>query len=185
MQLVEDIAKWKIRGDRCLILVTIPMNGKLKILLDSCLRFTPVLPDDMQNQKAVRLALEADPTKIRTIGETKLFIAERKNANYSRLISGILTKPDGVTEGATSARDKWKDVIEGRADKLRHGYYCVRLPDDAERAQKLSRSATQELASKFFSTTSPWNAIDDQTRFGIPALVRDLSKQLTAIIARS
>ena len=41
-----------------------------------------------------------------------------------------LTKPDALTESATTARQRWKDIIEGRSHKLQHGYYCVKLADD-------------------------------------------------------
>ena len=66
-------------------------------------------------------------------------------------------------------------VIEGRQHKLRHGYYCVRLPDDTQRAQRLPRSELQRIATDYFDTTSPWSEVTDRGRFGIPAFVSDIS----------
>jgi len=87
-------------------------------------------------------------------------------------------------DGAVSARQIWLDVIEGRQHKLKHGYYCVRLPDDAQRAQRLSRSALQRIAADYFDTASPWSEVTDRGRFGIPAFVTDISVLLVNHITR-
>jgi GTPase SAR1 family protein len=113
------------------------------------------MSDDMENQLSVTLAKHVDPQGERTIG--------------------ILTKPDMLSEGSVNARQSWLDVIEGRKHKLNHGYYCVRLPDDAQRAQRLSRSAFQRIAADYFDTTAPWSGVADRGRFGIPAFVTDIS----------
>ncbi|EJC99984.1 uncharacterized protein FOMMEDRAFT_170072 [Fomitiporia mediterranea MF3/22] len=147
VQLVEDLVSSYIQG-HCLILVTIPMS------------------DDMENQRAMRLALEADQNKSRTIG--------------------VLTKPDTLTSGATSARNKWKDMLDGSNKSDNHtlakGYYCVRLSDDAERAENPSREERNAIESTFFSTTSPWDTVRDRSRFGITHLVNDLSRLLTGLL---
>lgn len=78
-------------------------------------------------------------------------------------------------DGAVNAKKLWVDVIEGRQHTLKHGYYCVRLPDDAQRAQRLSRSVLQRIATDYFDTTSPWSEVTDRGRFGIPAFVSDIS----------
>jgi vacuolar protein sorting-associated protein 1 len=72
-------------------------------------------------------------------------------------------------------------VIEGRQHKLMHGYYCVRLPDDAQRAQRLSRAALQRTAMEYFDTTSPWSEVAD--RFGIPGFVTEISVLLVSHIS--
>ena len=92
-----------------------------------------------------------------------------------QFLIGILTKPDMLSEGSVNARQSWLDVIEGRKHKLNHGYYCVRLPDDAQRAQRLSRSAFQRIAADYFDTTAPWSGVADRGRFGIPGFVTDIS----------
>lgn len=89
-----------------------------------------------------------------------------------------MTKPDTLTKGAISARQKWREVLEGKLETLKHGYYCVMLPDDAQRSKKLSRSALQQAAADFFNSTSPWSDISDQNRLGIPGFVTDISKLL-------
>ncbi|KAG6914012.1 hypothetical protein DXG01_002930, partial [Tephrocybe rancida] len=142
--LIRDLVVDAISGSNTLILVTIPMSVAITTSLD-----------DMQNQAAVRLARDADPTGERTIG--------------------VLTKPDGLSDGATGHLQSWKDVIEGKLHPLKHGYYCVRLPNDAERNRSKSRSDFQKFAARFFDTTTPWSTIADRNRFGIPNFVASIS----------
>ncbi|KAG1745120.1 P-loop containing nucleoside triphosphate hydrolase protein [Suillus paluster] len=122
------------------------------------------MSDDMENQQSMSLARTADPDGKRTIG--------------------VLTKPDTLGAGAINQRRKWVEIIEGRSEdhKLRHGFYCVRLPDDAERTQRLSRAESQRRAAEYFDTTSPWNDVADRHRFGIPGFVSDVSRLLIQLI---
>ena len=87
-------------------------------------------------------------------------------------------------DGAVNAKKLWLDVIKGRQHKLKHGYYCVRLPNDAQRAQRLSRSALQRMAADYFDTTPPWSEVTDRGRFGIPGFVSDISVLLVNHIKR-
>ncbi|KAG1878984.1 P-loop containing nucleoside triphosphate hydrolase protein [Suillus subluteus] len=122
------------------------------------------MSDDMENQQSMTLARAADPDGKRTIG--------------------VLTKPDTLGAGAINQRRKWVEIIEGRSEDhtLRHGFYCVRLPDDAERTQRLSRAELQRRATEYFDTTSPWNSVTDRRRFGIPGFVSDVSRLLIQLI---
>ncbi|KAG2337542.1 hypothetical protein BDR05DRAFT_1063225 [Suillus weaverae] len=122
------------------------------------------MSDDMENQQSMSLARAADPNGRRTIG--------------------VLTKPDTLGTGAINQRRKWVEIIEGRSEEhtLRHGFYCVRLPDDAERAQRLSRAESQRRAAEYFDTTSPWKDVTDRRRFGIPGFVSDISQLLIRLI---
>ncbi|KAG2034094.1 P-loop containing nucleoside triphosphate hydrolase protein [Suillus americanus] len=122
------------------------------------------MSDDMENQQSMSLARAADPDGKRTIG--------------------VLTKPDTLGAGAINQRRKWVEIIEGRSEDhtLRHGFYCVRLPDDAERAQRLSRAESQRRAAEYFDTTSPWKDVIDRHRFGIPGFVSDVSQLLIQLI---
>ncbi|KAG2036974.1 P-loop containing nucleoside triphosphate hydrolase protein [Suillus americanus] len=122
------------------------------------------MSDDMENQQSMSLARAADPNGKRTIG--------------------VLTKPDTLGTGAINQRRKWIEIIEGRSEEhtLRHGFYCVRLPDDAERAQRLSRAESQRRAAEYFDTTSPWKDVIDRRRFGIPGFVSDISQLLIRLI---
>ncbi|KAG1745129.1 P-loop containing nucleoside triphosphate hydrolase protein, partial [Suillus paluster] len=122
------------------------------------------MSDDMENQQSMSLARAADPDGKRTIG--------------------VLTKPDTLGVGAINQRRKWVEIIEGRSEEhtLRHGFYCVRLPDDAERAQRLSRAESQRRAAEYFDTTSPWSDMIDRHRFGIPGFVSDVSRLLIQLI---
>jgi hypothetical protein len=100
----------------------------------------------------------------------------------SLFVLGVLTKPDTLTKGAISSRQKWKDVLQDRSHKLNLGYYCVRLPDDEERTRNISHSEMQRIATELFDTTAPWNDVEARDRFGISNLVSNLSKLLIGLI---
>ncbi|EIN04120.1 hypothetical protein PUNSTDRAFT_138850 [Punctularia strigosozonata HHB-11173 SS5] len=120
--------------------------------------------DDMENQQAVLLARQADPDGRRTVG--------------------IITKPDSLTSGASSAREKWKMILTGRSHILTNGYYCVRLPDDDERSRNITRAEADTIADNFFKVTSPWKDVMQTypNRFGIPNFVSEISKLLMKVI---
>lgn len=134
----------------------------------------------------MRLALEADKEKARSIG--MWLRTSRGDMRVSLFFTGVLTKPDTLSVGAVSARQKWRDLITGvdtdPTHRLRHGYYCVKLPDDAERANSPSRSERILAESSFFQSTSPWNEVS-QERFGVQHLVVDLSRHLTDLLDRT
>jgi hypothetical protein len=96
----------------------------------------------------------------------------------------VLTKPDTLTSGASGSRRKWHDIIEGRinAHHLKHGYYCVLLPDDDERTSGITPAESMRKATQFFNDTPPWNNVADRNRFGIPGLVTDISRLLVSLI---
>ncbi|EIN04160.1 hypothetical protein PUNSTDRAFT_138885 [Punctularia strigosozonata HHB-11173 SS5] len=140
-------------------LVEVNIRGESTLIL-----VTIPASDEMENQLAVRLARQADPLGKRTIG--------------------IITKPDTLTRGATSARQKWKAVLEGKSHTLKHGYYCVRLPDDDERARGISRDEADKIATDFFDSTAPWDEIvvNQRTRFGVPNFISNMSHLLMGVI---
>ncbi|KAJ3865875.1 P-loop containing nucleoside triphosphate hydrolase protein [Lentinula novae-zelandiae] len=144
ISIAQDLVKKNIEEIETVILVTIPMS------------------DEMENQEAVRLAKQADPSGDRTIG--------------------VLTKPDTITRGAIGSRERWKEVLQGKLHRFHHGYYCVRLADDEERAKRLSRSQSEVLATDFFAKTEPWSGFVDRSRFGVPNFVKDMSKLLLGMI---
>ncbi|KZT10439.1 P-loop containing nucleoside triphosphate hydrolase protein [Laetiporus sulphureus 93-53] len=143
LPLVEELVRHHIGGQR-LILLTIPMS------------------DDIENQKAVRLAKDVDPDGIRTIG--------------------VLTKPDTIPSGATNARRSWLEIIEGQKHPLKHGYYCTKQPDDADRAKRITSTEAREAEQKFFNTSRPWSESAHRQRFGTGNLVANLSRLLTGLI---
>ncbi|KAK7676574.1 hypothetical protein QCA50_020450 [Cerrena zonata] len=143
VKLVEDLVLSHIRGN-CIILVTLPMS------------------DDIENQKAMRLAKQVDPIGTRTIG--------------------VLTKPDTLTTGAIKARNLWLDVIEGRRFSLRHGYYCTRQPDDEERSKGISAEEARRVEKDFFLRISPWSKSSQQYRFGTHNLINNISTLLSQLI---
>ncbi|KAJ7629835.1 P-loop containing nucleoside triphosphate hydrolase protein [Mycena rosella] len=142
VQLVEEMVVSHIKGN-CLILVALPMT------------------DDIENQKALRLAGQQDPEGRRTIG--------------------VLTKPDMLSSGS-KVRDLWLDVIEGRKHQLLHGYYCTRQPDDDERSRNITPAQARRAEGHFFATTTPWSTSTYKERFGTDNLVSTLSTLLVQII---
>ncbi|KAK7691227.1 hypothetical protein QCA50_006330 [Cerrena zonata] len=145
VHMVEDLVLSYIRS-KCLILVTIPMS------------------DDIENQRAVRLAKEVDPEGHRTIG--------------------VLTKPDTLTAGAVKVRELWLDVIEDRRHKLKYGYYCTRQPDEDERMRGITVDEARIAEERFFSQTAPWSS-SYRHRFGTKHLVESLSMLLSKVIVES
>ncbi|KAF8145095.1 P-loop containing nucleoside triphosphate hydrolase protein [Mycena galopus ATCC 62051] len=142
VDLVEDMVVSHIRGN-CLILVALPMT------------------DDIENQRALRLARQEDPAGRRTIG--------------------VLTKPDMLSVGS-KVRDLWLDVIEGRNHILMHGYFCTRQPDDDERGKNITPAQARRAESTFFAETIPWSTTKHKDRFGTENLVSSLSTILVQII---
>lgn len=122
------------------------------------------MSDDMENQRSMRLAREVDMERRRTIG--------------------VLTKPDTLSKGSTSARQKWKDVLSGKEHILTLGYYCVKLSDDVDRAKNLSRVQREEAERAFFEATEPWSELQATLggRFGVRNAVTDLSTQLSLLL---
>ncbi len=98
--------------------------------------------------------------------------------------TGVLTKPDTVLSTSMGQLKKWREVLEGKTNILQHGYYCVRLPDEAERLKKLSRTETEGLAERFFKDHPPWNEMKNRGRLGVPNLVRDVSALLVQWIEK-
>ncbi|KAJ6478750.1 P-loop containing nucleoside triphosphate hydrolase protein [Mycena vitilis] len=142
VQLVEEMVVSHIGGNG-LILVALPMT------------------DDIENQKALRLAHQVDPEGRRTIG--------------------VLTKPDMLSMGS-NGRDRWLEVIEGRKHVLQHGYYCTRQPDDHERGKNITSAQARRAEAIFFAETTPWSTSSHKDRFGTENLVSTLSILLVQII---
>lgn len=99
----------------------------------------------------------------------------------------MLTKPDTLTAGATSAQQKWKAILSGQDTTyaLTLGYYCTKLSDDAERARNLSRVERETLEDRFFESTAPWSGMKIKNRLGVKNTVGDLSQTLSEMLYRS
>jgi hypothetical protein len=87
--------------------------------------------------------------------------------------------------GAIGALSSWAAVINGNKYQTKHGYYCVRLPNDMDRSRGLSKIEAQEEEDNFFNSTPPWNQVEDRTRFGVPNLVNYVSTLLIQLIDES
>jgi hypothetical protein len=163
--MVRQLVEHYIEGKKnTVVVIAMPMTGELRRQLPHNVCCQLFFADDYEKMEAVRLAKEqrADPSGSRTIG--------------------VLTKPDLLVPGSTNARKTWKEVLEGRLHQTKHGYYCVRLPNDEQRASGITTSGMNDLADEFFNDTPPWNEILDRSRFGIPNLVKYTSALLIEFI---
>lgn len=115
--------------------------------------------EDFQNQPSVTMAREADPTGARTLG--------------------VLTKPDRVEEGVF---DNWKPVLEGKEQKLHHGYYVVKNPDKKQ-LEHMNHEQARKHEKDFF-LKKPWSTLGATitSRLGSGNLAAKLSMLLEQII---
>lgn len=120
------------------------------------------MTDDIENQEAFSIASRVDTDGQRTIG--------------------VGTKPDMLGPGSISALESWKKILAGTTSNLKHGYYCVKMPDDRERQKGLTRAQWSAKEASFFEKTEPWKDVDDRTRFGMRNFVESTSKLLISLI---
>ncbi|KAF5335752.1 hypothetical protein D9611_009702 [Ephemerocybe angulata] len=123
------------------------------------------MTDDIENQEAFRIAHRVDRKGLRTIG--------------------VGTKPDLLNPGSLSALDLWRGILEGPSSNLKHGYYCVKMPDDRTRKLGLSRVELAKQEEEFFATRDPWKSIDDKSRLGMKNFVDNMSKLLITLIEKN
>ncbi|CBF85290.1 hypothetical protein AN1648.2 [Aspergillus nidulans FGSC A4] len=109
---------------------------------------------DITTQEILKLAEEADPSGIRTMG--------------------VLTKPDFATEKAT--QDVAMDLLLGRRNVLKLGYHVVKNRSADDHNSTLPARLADERA---FFAARPWSSIPD--RCGITALQTRLRELLTLI----
>ncbi|KAF6744348.1 P-loop containing nucleoside triphosphate hydrolase protein [Ephemerocybe angulata] len=120
------------------------------------------MTDDIENQEAFSIASRVDTDGQRTIG--------------------VGTKPDMLGPGSISALESWKKILAGTTSNLKHGYYCVKMPDDRERQNGLTRAQWSAKEASFFEKTEPWKDVDDRSRFGMRNFVESTSKLLISLI---
>ena len=96
--------------------------------------------------------------------------------------TGVLTKPDALLEGSLGQKEAYLNIVEGRAHQTKHGYFIVRLPDDAERRDGITHSDARIAEAKFFAERKPWATSSHRHRFGVKNLVKSVSEPLTELI---
>lgn len=111
---------------------------------------------DITTQEILKLAEEADPSGIRTMG--------------------VLTKPDLATEKAT--QDVAMDLLLGRRNVLKLGYHVVKNRSAEDHNSTLPARLADERA---FFAALPWSSIPD--RCSITALQTRL-RELLMLISR-
>lgn len=65
---------------------------------------------------------------------------------------------------------------------MKHGYYCVKMPDDLQRQQGLKRAELAKLEAEFFKKTAPWKSLRNQSRLGMANFVDNTSQLLIRLI---
>ncbi|KAK7679583.1 hypothetical protein QCA50_017293 [Cerrena zonata] len=157
---VQDADPELVQLIESLVLSYINGNRPILVTIPMC----DAMAAPLVNQSAVRLARKVDPHGTRTIG--------------------VLTKPDvvGLTLGTTKEQDMQLDVIEGRKHPLKHGYYCIRQPDQKERTRGVTREEMRLIEETFFLQTIHWSTSSHRHRFGTKHLIDDLSTLLSRMI---
>ena len=79
-------------------------------------------------------ANEADPTGERTIGKAT---GTKHHLNQAKYYAAVYRSPPEMARNPTRPLGKLQ---------VTQGYYCVHLPDDNERAQKISRAKSESIA---------------------------------------
>ncbi|KAF2133256.1 interferon-induced GTP-binding protein Mx2 [Dothidotthia symphoricarpi CBS 119687] len=139
--LVRNMVESYMQNSRTIILAVLPSNV------------------DISTQEILKMAENADPEGIRTMG--------------------VLTKPDLATENAT--QDAIKGLVLGRQNKLRLGYCVVKNRSADDQSSTLQDRLAQEKA--FFSS-STWKPVVASGRCGIASLKIRLSDLLMTISKR-
>ncbi|KAF4584060.1 interferon-induced GTP-binding protein Mx2 [Ophiocordyceps camponoti-floridani] len=111
---------------------------------------------DIATQEILKLAQAADPEGVRTMG--------------------VLTKPDLATETAT--RSAVIDLVQGRRNTLKLGYYVVKNRGADDKTSSLAKRTEKETA---FFMAPPWTRISE--RCGVTAL-KDRLRRLLMNISR-
>ena len=101
------------------------------------------------------------------------------------LFPGVLTKPDTIPSGSTEKRKQWVDILLGREHPTKHGYFCTRQPDDAERTQLISSTDARAAEKHFFDKEKPWSDLSCQERLGTENLLKTMSGLLSQMMQKS
>ena len=109
-------------------------------------------------QEVVKLAKEADPEMMRTLG--------------------VLTKPDRIGSGEES---QWRAILEGTRYPLKLGWFMVKNPNQKELDDQISFE-TARLKEEAFFDNNP--ALKVPNHVGTHQLRQTLSKQLVELIKR-
>ncbi|KAL1910927.1 hypothetical protein Sste5344_003099 [Sporothrix stenoceras] len=148
IQLVRNMVKRYMENPRTIILAVIPCNV------------------DITNQEILRLAAEADPEGVRTMG--------------------VLTKPDLAQERAV--QDIILELINGQRNPLKLGY-CALLnrgaDDNSSSAEALHASERAFFQAPPWSTCSATALGSDSLRAHLRVLLLDISKHQLAALGPS
>lgn len=141
IMLVKQMVERYMKDRRTIILAVIPCNV------------------DIATQEILKLAKEADPDGVRTMG--------------------VLTKPDLAIERAT--QQVILDLVVGKRNDLRLGYCVVKNRGSDDKDSTLAQRHQDE---QLFFRSQPWSSIPDKSRVGVEALKQRLGELLMDISRR-
>jgi hypothetical protein len=91
-----------------------------------------------------------------------------------------LTKPDRTPE---ASHEKWVRFVEGEAEPLHHGWFCVKLHDTEIEDQQPTLADVREQEYQWFNKTSIWRGLGQaRSHLGTKRLVRRLEEILSELI---
>ena len=90
----------------------------------------------------------------------------------------VLTKPDRLETGVPL--DAWREILDGQAFQVKHGYYVTKQPSQQQLNQRLSRQDALDGETQFFAHQEPWSTdlIRHHARFGTDSIQEKLSALL-------
>jgi len=90
----------------------------------------------------------------------------------------VLTKPDRLETGVPL--DAWREILDGQAFQVKHGYYVTKQPSQQQLNQRLSRQGAIDSETQFFANQEPWSTdlIHHHARFGTDSIQEKLSALL-------
>ena len=102
---------------------------------------------------------------------------------YSRLLLGVLTKPDRIPSGETG---NWLAFIRNEKEHLTNGWYAVKQPGSQAIEQGITWAEAREQEDTFFATESGWCDLDQiyQKYLRTSNLVARLSEILSDLISK-
>jgi len=139
--LVRDMVKRYMSDSRTIILAVIPCTV------------------DIATQEILKLAKDADPAGIRTMG--------------------VLTKPDLLQEQAT--KQVVIDLVEGKRNDLQLGYCVVKNRGADDEASSLGE---RHAGERVFFAVDPWRGLAQTGRVGVGALRKRLQELLMDVSRR-
>jgi dynamin family protein len=113
------------------------------------------------------------------VGKLRVRVFEL-SLTYIMIFLGVLTKPDRTPE---ASHEKWVRFVEGEAEPLHHGWFCVKLHDTETAHQQPTLADVREQEDQWFNKTSIWRRLRQaRSHLGTKRLVQHLEEILSELI---